>query len=263
VSKYILWCDIETTSKEVESAKPLELSAVITTCDLVRIGKLSTVIAHPQGSLDSFLSKWSAKQHTASGLLNECHAQSPHVTAALVEQRLVKFLDLFVEYTHAFPELLSTPLAALCPSFLPGSQATSPPLASSVSSTAFATRENGSETSHVDSPTQHCKILLAGSGVAFDHACLQAGMPRVSARLLDDVVLDVTPLLKAFTWWAPAWRDSKPVQQHPHDHRAESDIDDSLVLMDYYRRCLQLIDAYIAPSLPPSSLTGVSNPLHF
>lgn len=250
LSKYVLWCDIETTSKEVDEAKVMEVSALVTTCDLVRVGKLSAIISHPPGSLDASLSKWSAKQHTSSGLLHACYKHEEAVPAFVFEKSLHDFLDLFLAYTSAFPDFLSLrPSPDASPDFCPAR-----------SDTAVASGYEAPFKPNYGSDVYH--MMLAGSGVSFDHACLVRHMPAVASQLVPHVVLDVTPLLKAFTWWAPAWRDAKPTQRHQHDHRADADIEDSLALMEFYRKCLVLIDGYLPPSLPPSSLTGVSNPLH-
>lgn len=75
-------------------------------------------------------------------------------------------------------------------------------------------------------------LILAGSAIAFDMSCLRREMPRV-ASLFHYRTIDVNSWLLPISWWCPGWHVSRP-EQSVGRHRAQSDIEDSLALMQHY-----------------------------
>lgn len=214
-SKYLFWCDIEATCKNGKVAKILEIAGIVTTKNLSPVARFHDVIHHERGALDPYLSAWSLDQHTRSGLLEECYRST--LSLREVEARLYAFLNKFRKFSDAFPFLTET----------------------EEPSTTNATSTDNKN-------TQTMMIRLAGSGIAFDRDCLEHEMPRV-AEILHYQLLDVTSWLKGFNWWAPNWRSAKPTQMHRHEHRAVSDVEDSLHLMQFYRQCVLKLNLLPVP----------------
>lgn len=76
-------------------------------------------------------------------------------------------------------------------------------------------------------------LILAGSAIAFDMTCIRREMPRL-ADLFHYRTLDVNSWMLPISWWFPEWHQSRPERNLAGRHRAESDILNSLHLMQYY-----------------------------
>ena len=223
-SKYLFWCDIETTSNNAKIAQILEIAGIVTTKNLFPVARFHEIVHHERGSLDKFLSEWSVIQHSSSGLLEECYRSG--VPFDTVEVHLYEFLDQFRRFSHTYPR------------FLVEHTDQEHSISKNLKFSNVIQQQQQQQ--------QHNPALLrlAGSGIAFDRECLEYKMPRIAA-MFHHQLNDVTVMLHNFGWYAPRWHAYKPLQMHRQDHRAAQDIEDSLKLAQFYRQCLLTLNTMV------------------